>query len=81
MALDKQLQCSCCGRDFAGYSEDADIFEGARCPSDDCPSHDDDRMFISKSGAAFVAAADYEATFKTGEDVNAVAKRIEQRIA
>ena len=36
--LNTKLICESCGRDFGGDAEDSDIFAGAPCPSDDCPS-------------------------------------------
>ena len=48
--LNSEFQCTSCGRDMSAYEGDADIFDGASCPSDDCPSKDVDHSQLYLEG-------------------------------
>lgn len=57
MALNSELQCKSCGRNFSGYAADADIYAGAPCPViDDCPEHFEEKGIAHPDHARAVGA-------------------------
>jgi hypothetical protein len=52
------MHCTVCGREYD--AQDEDLVEGGECPSDDCPSNDDEGPVLDEVDAGDVFDIEYD---------------------
>jgi hypothetical protein len=52
------MHCTVCGREYD--AQDEDLVEGGECPSDDCPSNDDEGPALDEVDAGDVFDIEYD---------------------